>query len=304
MINHNYYIFKIKAKKNRIVLLFLLFGLTTSSLTQENSFRSDRTKFALVNIGLNGLFGGIGSLINKKDTKSTFNTFTNGFYKGAIGGAVTHVGLSMSHLIETQQNIAYAWPARFVNAMGSSMVQNAADGNRLFERLHFNLFITRLEYHPYQKKFNARLFTSSFYGIAIVGKGNRFDLGKTLKSGVLYFESDGRFKSSIGSGRATGQVSSVGMRSDIIGDSFYSTFAEEISHIQQYDRKVVGNSFVNKWDTKWKKNSKLYNKLSKYVYFDLNGPLFWIAYKLENSGKCNYFEQEAVNYSNRRVRCN
>lgn len=286
-------------KSTLIVLLTILIKLNTFSQTKE--FKSDRTKFAVLNVGLNGLFGGFGNLINKKDNKTNFKTFINGFYKGAMGGAVSHIGLSMSHLIETEKNIAYAWPARFVNAIGSSMVQNAAEGNRIFERLHFNLFLTRLEYHPYIKKFNARLFTSSLYGIAIVGSGNKFDLGKSLKSGVLYFKSEGRFSSSLGSGRATGQVSSVGMGSDLQGDSFYATFAEEIAHIQQYDRKVVGNAFVSKLDTKWKKNSKLYNNLSKYIYFDLNGPLFWVAYKIENSGKCNYFEQEAVNYSNRRV---
>jgi hypothetical protein len=275
--------------------------IATNINAQENSFKSDRTKFAIVNLGLNGLFGGLGSLINKKDNTSNFKTFTNGFYKGAIGGAISHIGLSMSHLIETQQNIAYAWPARFVNAMGSSIVQNAAEGNRMFERLHFNLFVARLEYHPYHKKFNARLFTSSLYGIAVVGRGSKFNLGKSLKSGILYFVSDNSFNFSFGSGKGTGQVSSIGMpiyRNEAFS---YRLYAEEVAHIQQYDRKVVGNAFVSKLDDKWKKNSKFYKKLSKYIYFDLNGPLFWVAYKIENSGKCNYFEQEAVNYSNRRV---
>lgn len=286
--------------KNLLIFITLVFT-SIKTQCQTNDYKSDRTKFTVINVGLNGLFGGIGSLMNKKDNKSSFKTFTNGFYKGAIGGAISHIGLSMSHLIDSKQNIVYAWPARFVNAIGSSIVQNAADGNRMFERLHFNLYISRLEYYPYKKKFQARLFTSSLYGIMVVSRGNKFDLGKTLKSGVLYFESEGRFSSSLGSGRATGQVSSVGMRSDLIGDAFYSTFAEEIAHIQQYDRKVVGNSFVNQLDSKWKKNSKFYNNLSKYIYFDLNGPLFWLAYKIESSGKCNYFEQEAVNYANKRV---
>tara|TARA_R110002126_G_scaffold157104_1_gene304604 strand:+ start:32526 stop:33416 length:891 start_codon:yes stop_codon:yes gene_type:complete len=289
------------SNKKSLILLLLLLCITVNINAQEDNFKSDRTKFAFINIGLNGLFGGIGSLINKKDNTSNFKTFTMGFYKGAVGGAVSHIGLSMSHLIETEKNIAYAWPARFVNAMGSSIVQNAADGNRMFERLHFNLFVARLEYHPYLKKFNVRLFTSSLYGIAVVGSGNKFDLGKSLKSGILYFESDGKFASSIGSGSGTGQVSSIGMPIYRNEEFSYRLYAEEVAHIQQYDRKVVGNSFVLKLDEKWKKNSKFYNNLSKYIYFDLNGPIFWVSYKIANSGKCNYFEQEAVNYSNRRV---
>lgn len=288
--------------RNKSIIVFFLFTLIIlRSNAQQNNFKKDRTKFTVINIGLNGLFGGIGSLINKKDNKTNFKTFANGFYKGAIGGAISHIGLSMSHLIETEKNIAYAWPARFVNSMGNSIVQNAAEGNRMFERLHFNLFLARLEYYPYKKKFNARLFTSSLYGIAIVGSGNKFDLGKSLKSGILYFESEDRFGSSLGSGRGTGQVSSIGMPAYVNEEFSYRLYAEEVAHIQQYDRKVVGNAFVAKFDTKWKNNSKTYKKLSKYIYFDLNGPLFWLAYKIENSTKCNYFEQEAVNYSNRRV---
>lgn len=175
----------------------------------------------------------------------------------------------------------------------------------MFERLHFNLYLTRLEYFPYHEKFKARLFTSSIYGIAVVGKGARFDLGKTLQSGIIYFESDGRFSSSIGSGRATGQVSSIGMSSNITGAEFYDTFAEEVAHVMQYDRKVGGNAMVHRLDDQWKNSSPFYKELSRFIYFDLNGPVFWLEYTLENRSSCNFFEQEAVNYANRRmVECN
>ncbi|QLG43974.1 hypothetical protein [Costertonia aggregata] len=289
----------------KVIVCSFLICSTFHLNAQPDNFKTQRTKMALYNVGVNALFGGVGSLINKKADETNFKTFINGFYKGAIGGTVSHVGLSMSHLIESKQNISYAWPARFVNAIGSSIVQNAAENNRMFERLHFNLYAARLEYFPYQKRFNARLFTSSIYGIAVVGSGSRFDLNTSLKSGVLFFESDGRFENALGSGRATGQVSSIGMQSDIQGDLFYKVFAEEVAHIQQYDRKVGGNAFAVKLDANWKRNSKFYKNTSKYIYFDLNGPLFFIAYAIEEGGKCNFFEQEAVNYANRIVNpCN
>lgn len=287
-----------------IVFFSLLIGTPFNLNAQSNKFQSERTKMAAFNIGINGLIGGIGSLINNKEEKINFKTFINGFYKGAIGGGISHIGLSMSHLIELEQNISYAWPARLVNAMGSSIVQNAAENNKMFERLHFNLYVARLEYFPYRKKFNARLFTSSLYGIVSVGIGNRFDLGKSLQSGILYFEIDGRFQSSFGfSGTGTGIVSSIGMSSDLFGEEFYKIYAEEVAHIQQYDRKVAGNAFVAKLDQKWKENSKSYNTLSKYIYLDLNGPAFYFAYRIANgNGYCNnFFEKEAVNYANRRV---
>jgi len=205
--------------------------------------------------------------------------------------------------MQKQENSAEALPARFVKAMGTSSVHNPEENRRMFERLHSNLYVARLEYLPYQQQFRARLFTSSLYGLARVGAGNRFDLGKSLKSGILYFESEGRFRFAGGTGIGTGQVSSIGMRSDLKGEQFYRIYAEEVAHIQQYDRKVAANAFVSKSSLNWKENSKVYNTLSTYVYLDLNGPTFFFAYLIASRrGYCNnLFEKEAVNYANRRV---
>lgn len=288
-------------RKNILCTCLLISLVSISTKAQTSDFRTQRAQLAVFNIGLNGLFGGLGSLINQNKGSHNFHTFINGFYKGAIGGGISHVGFSMTNLVYQRKNIAYAWPARLVNSLGSSMVQNAAENKELFERLHFNLYLTRLEYHSTHKRFTIRLFTSSIYGLAIVGKNAKFDLGKTLKSGILYFESTDRFSSSLGSGRATGQVSSIGMSSSLTGDRFYDIFAEEVAHILQYDRKVGGNALALKLDENFKNTSPFYNSLSKYIYFDLNGPLFWAAYKIQNNTSCNFFEQEAVNYANRRI---
>lgn len=290
--------------KKNLLACALLICLTTNTKAQSNDFTNQRAEFALFNIGLNGLIGGVGSIINTKQEKPNFETFANGFYKGAIGGYISHIGLSIAHQIDKKSSIGLAWPARLVNSLGSSIVQNAAEDKRMLERLHFNLYLARLEYFPREKKFNARLFTSSIYGLAIVGRGARFDLGKTLKTGIFYFESDGRFASSLGSGRATGQVSSIGMGSDLTGERFYDIYAEEVAHIMQYDRKIGGNALMFNQSEKWRKNSSFYQDVSKYIYFDLNGPAFFFSYLFEDATQCNFFEQEAVNYSNRRLdRC-
>lgn len=286
------------------LLVCWIFAFATIHVkAQSAEFENQRVEMAFFNIGVNALIGGLGSVINTKEEKPTFKTFARGFYKGAIGGGLSHIGLSMTHQISRRQNIAIAWPSRMVNALGSSIIQNAAEDKRMFERLHFNLYLVRLEYYPYKKKFNARLFTSSIYGIAVVGKGARFDIGKTLQTGIIYFESSARFSSSLGSGRATGQVSSIGMGEDLTGDRYYDIYAEEVAHIIQYDRLVGGNALMYKPDMKFKSSSKLYKNLSKFIYFDLNGPLLYIAYSFENSSPCNFIEQEAVNYANKRVDC-
>jgi hypothetical protein len=272
--------------------------------SQSNEFRTQRVQLVAFNIGFNGLIGGIGGMINKKGNKSNFQAFTRGFYQGAIGGTISHFGLSLTHQIQKQKNIAYAWPARLVNSFGSSIIQNSAEGRRIFERLHLNLYITRLEYYPYQKKFTGKLFTSSIYGIIVAGKNAKINLSKSLQTGIIYFEANQNFgASSLGnSGRATAQVSSIGMGTDLTADDFYYVFAHETAHILQYDRKVGGNALLFKTNSKLMQSNKLYNTLSNYIYFDLNGPLFWLGYKLEGTvHHCNFFEQEAENYSARRA---
>ena len=288
-------------KKQFFLIAIFTLLLITNAAGQSSDFRKQRAELGVFNIGFNGLIGGVGSLINSEKSEVNFKTFLRGFYRGAIGGSISHIGLSLSHQIDKQQAIGFAWPVRIINSLGSSIIQNAAENKRFFERVHFNLFVTRFDYFPHQNKLQVRLFTSSIYGLLVVGKGARFDLGKTLQTGIFYFESDNGFNSSIGEGRATGQVSSIGMRSQLIGDRFYSTYAEEVAHIMQYDRKIGGNAMVARLDQKWKTSSTFYKSLSKYLYLDLNGPIFWVAYQLERQTERNFFESEAVNYANRRV---
>lgn len=293
-------------KNTSFILLLILFSVHAQC--QSNEFRNQRAQLAVFNIGFNGLIGGVGRLINNEENISNFQAFTKGFYQGAIGGAVSHIGLSLTHQIQKQKQISYAWPARLVNSFGASIIQNTAEGRGMLDRLHLNLFVARLEYFPYQKKINGRLFTSSIYGILVVGKNSKFDLKKSFQTGILYFESDQNFSlAGLGiSSFATGQVSSIGMSTYLTQDDFYDVYAEETAYIIQYDRKVGGNALLFNVNNKLSNSSKVYNFLSKYIYFDLNGPLFWLGYKLEGTThNCNFFEQEAVNYSYRRAyRCN
>ena len=96
------------------------------------------------------------------------------------------------------------------------------------------------------------------------------------------------------------------MRSDLTPDDFYYVYAHETAHILQFDRKVGGNALLLRPSNRLKEKSKLYNTLSRYIYFDLNGPLFWLGYRLEGTvHQCNFFEQEAEHYSARRAyKCN
>jgi len=50
----------------RTIFIILILSFFQSN-AQSNNFKSERTKMAIFNIGFNGLVGGFGSLINKKD---------------------------------------------------------------------------------------------------------------------------------------------------------------------------------------------------------------------------------------------
>lgn len=268
---------------------------------QSDAFRRQRAQLTAFNIGFNGLVGGVGGLINKSDNQTGIHAFAKGFYKGAIGGTISHIGLSLTHQIDKQRNITYAWPARLVNALGSSMIQNAAEGRRMFERLHFNLYVTRLEYYPYEKRFTGRFFTSSVYGLIVAGNNGSLDISKSLKTGIFYFQSYEPISTSLITARNTGQVSSIAINNALNEvDAYYETYAHEVAHILQYDRKVGGNALLARADQHWKLKHHWYRQLSRYIYFDLNGPIFYVAYAVEGSvHRCNLFEQEAVNYANR-----
>lgn len=283
----------------RTLLVVFLFLISLESSAQD--FRSQRNKFLAFNVGFNGLVGGVGAIINKNENQTGGRAFLNGFYKGAIGGTVSHIGFSLTHQILVRENISYAWPSRIVNSIGASFVQNAAENRDLLDRIHFNLYVTRLEYFPRERNFKARIFSSSIYGIIVTGRNATLNISKSLQSGVLYFESSEYFRSSLVQGRATGQVSSIGMGTDMFPAEYYDIFAHELAHILQFDRKIGGNAFISRADQKWKEKHQWYKQVSRFLYFDLNGPIFYAAYHFQNSThNCNFFEQEAENYSSKR----
>lgn len=279
-------------------LVVLTISANAQTNNQDTDYNIQRAQLLAFNVGFNGLVGGVGAIINRHENQTAGQAFLNGLYKGAIGGTISHIGLSLTHQIAKQENISYAWPARIVNSLGSSIVQNAAENLEVFDRFHFNLFVARFEYLRSSKSFRIRIFSSSIYGIVVVSKNANLNLTKSLESGVLYWESDMDFSASRIGGRAISQVSSVGMSDNVLEHEYYNVFAHEVAHILQFDRKVGGNAFVKQLDSNWKNKYQWYSMVSKFLYFDLNGPIFYAAYHIQNtSHRCNFFEQEAENYS-------
>lgn len=284
------------------ILLFLCISCAiVTAISAQQDFRNQRTKFTVLNIGFNGLASGLGAVINKEEDERLGKVFLRGLSRGALGGAVIDLGMNTTNLIATEQRLWLTWPSRLLTATGSSMTLNASLNQPVFENLHFNLWLVRFDYQPKKKKLKARIFTSGLYGALFVARDGHLNLGKSLETGIIYFEGD-TFRTLSDQGGAVGAVTSIGMGNGFTGQSFYDAYAHELVHLAQFERFVWFNGYTQKLDGRLKVKYNWYMKLSHYIYFDLNGPAFWLAANAQ-AGKlhnCRFLEQEAENYGAKR----
>jgi hypothetical protein len=82
----------------------------------------------------------------------------------------------------------------------------------------------------------------------------------------------------------------------------YDTFSHEFIHIYQYYDFNVFNTYLTTTLKKFRFNSKTFDKLSNYLYYDLQASVLEPLYFLQNQNiDCyydNFFENEAGYYSN------
>lgn len=282
-------------------VIFLIFILCKAINLNAQNLKQQKVEFATINIGLNGLLSGLGALANKKKGENNFKVFLKGFGQGCLGSTFQIMGKELTYQINKKQNLSYAWTARITNSIGSSIIQNAASNINFWERWHFNLGLIRFDYQVKNKKLQTRFFPSSLYGAIRAGSQARFNLRKSLQSGIMIFERDGSVTLF---GRPTigfAQASSIAIDKNITGDQYYELMAHEVFHILQYDNMVWVNPFLNKMDQKLKATSKLYQKASKYVYFDFNGLTLMSLYltQINQPWQCRFIEREADLYSKR-----
>jgi len=278
-------------------MILISFGIKT----EAQEFYKDKGEFVIVNMGINGLVGGIGALINKGNREKPLKVFLKGFGQGCLGGAFQVAGKELTFQITAKQNLTYAWPARITNAVGNSITQNAISNINFWERWHFNLGHFRLDYDVKDREFKARLFPSSIYGTIVTASQGKFNLKNTLQTGILIFESDGRVRALGGEGIGVGAVTSIAVDKNIVGQEYYKLMAHEVVHILQYENMVWINPLLNRIDRKLKKNSTFYNKASKYVYLDFNGLTILGLYmtQINKPWECRFIEREADHYSKR-----
>jgi hypothetical protein len=204
--------------------------------------------------------------------------FFKGFGQGCLGGAFNVIGRQLTYQIHSRNNLSYAWADRLTNSAGNSITQNAAGNINFWERWHFNLGLVRLDYYVPDKKFQARFFPSALYGVIVAGSQARFNLKRSLQTGIQVYQGDRDIKHLGLEAGAAAIVSSVPLNRNIAGEDFYSVMAHETMHILQYDSMIWINPFFNQLDGRWKTSSGAYRNVSRFVYFDFNGVTILASY--------------------------
>ena len=291
-------------KHTIITIIILSLGIHAHTQT----FSQQRGGFIFANMALNGFTGGIGALINKNKGEKPFKVFIKGFGQGCLGSAFQLAGRDLTWQIRARENISWAWAARLTNAIGCSITQNAASNINFWERWHFNLGVLRFDYYVPEKKFQARFFPSSLYGIIDAVRQAIPNVKMSLQTGILIYERYGLLRLFGSRTIGIGVVSSIAIDKNINGSDFYDLMAHETMHILQYDSFVWINPLLFPLDKKWKQKSNIYQTASKYVYFDLNGLTLLGLYvsQLNRPWECIGIERVADHFSNRVVwpRCN
>ena len=286
----------------QLIILFLLAALSFPGVGQDQQYRAQRTDFALYNMGMGGLAGGVGAWVNKEKEQKWHRVFFKGMAQGLLGGYLTHQGKNLTYQIYAQEQYSYAWPAHLVHAAGASIVQNAASNRNFWEHWHINLWLFRLDYNLPERRFQTRVFPSSIYGVLESRKNGKFNFSKSLKTGFIFLDAENTDYL----GYASVTTMTVGVNSAVYPGYLYKVGAHEVMHLLQYEGFVHINPLFNKVDAKWKEDFTWYKTLSRFIYFDFNGLYFWAAYDWIGGGEyrpCywdNFFEKEAEHYSTKR----
>jgi hypothetical protein len=290
----------------KYVWLLLLTVFSFSELHTQNI----EAKVIAYNAIAGGLSGGIGAIINKKKDQKWHRAFVKGFVVGLGGGAIAYSGKKLNTLIAKNQNLGYAWVSRAVFSAGNSIVENAAANRDFWSQWHYDIGFIRLEIKT-NGPFSVvpRFMPSTFGGIVFMAANSRsFDVATSLRSGTLTFRTDRiRYAPKLVASTASNGFLFVDTLTG--GANFYNTYSHEMIHAFQFQEFSGVNTYFNPVSEKWKANSPGFNKLSKWVYFDLNyelmlGNYFIIQRGYRGQSYCrNYLENEAEFLSVGRSAC-
>lgn len=269
--------------------LLLMYSLTYGQNQEQ--------KVLIYNIGFGSLTSGIGAIINKPKQGNWKACFLKGIWQGGIGGVLHYTSKKTLCLVNKEENLIYAWPAKLLHHAGSSIIENAALNEPFLQNWNLDFGPIRFDFSiSGSKPFRMRLLPYSIYSTIAGSRNGQFDFSTTLLTGNMSFRSNHWWQLDalgLSYGRAYGYVDD---------EEKYHTISHELVHQFQFNEYQVFNSWLNSLGQKVK-SEKVQAVFKKYIYMDL--PYFVPFYKLEgeheiNNFYKNFYEFEAQRFSTNR----
>lgn len=259
---------------------FLVILVLISNITLSNAAKIDNgTKYAIYDIGFNGLAGGIGSMIHKSNKETYIHAFVNGFWKGCIGGGINVGAKYTIRQIAIKETYNYAWPAHILSSIGSSITTNAFWNKGIIEEYSLDIGFIRVTTN--WKEVKSRLMPVSLVSTIVFASKYDINVERTLKSGYYSFDYPMNFDKINGINYANNNsIRDYGFSKNGY-ETEYSIFSHELIHTIQFNEYLSINIFKN---------------YTKFIYLDI--PI----YKIASIGK--YYnmpnEKEAIFYTNKK----
>lgn len=258
--------------------------------------QNDRAEMALYNVGLGSIFSGVGAVINKKPDQKWGKVLLKGMYQGALGGYLVYESKNIVGKISENHQLEFGWYAKIVNSAGTSIIENASSNRDMWEQWHINFGFSRLELYTKENlKLRYKVMPVSLFLTVTAATQTRFDARKSFQVGELIFLT--HFKDEGIQGVTSGNI--IILNSGEI--EIYKVISHEIIHIYQYYDYNFLNTYYNKPSYTLQDKSKIFAKLNRYLYFDLQGPILRGLYELESINQVryddNFFEYEARFFS-------
>ena len=285
----------------RSKFIFLIIPLLLN--TQTLKAQVNDTEAALYNIGFGAVFSTIGAVINKTPDEPLGDVIKKSMWQGALGGYVTFESKRLLREAQRKHKWEYIWGAKFVNATGTSIKENAALNKDFWERWHINIGFNRIELNT-KDRFSVHYKMMPVAFVYTVDAFFRYDFEatKSMKFGEVIFSFNANRKSNAALAGAGIIVYDRSFLTDFTSSSdIFKTATHEIVHLYQSNDFSVFNTFINKPLERWSKRQKTVKWINTYLYPEYHYLILRPAYLIEEatakSYSDNFFEREAGYYS-------
>ncbi|KQC33872.1 hypothetical protein AAU57_11435 [Nonlabens sp. YIK11] len=271
----------------KILCLFFLFSICSHS-------QSD-LEILGYNLLLGTLTGGFGSAINKSPEQKWNEAFSDGAWKGAVGGTLLYSSKKLIAEVNSKEEWHLAWSSKIIHDSGASIIENAAANRPMFDQVNFNLGFVRNEFRfkngvTWRPLIKPLSMTLTIYSAI----GNDFDTGLSLAYGTpIFIRDDERLPNAFGITHGNAIV---------LRESFKNNFSlinHEMVHVFQLDEYAGLNNLILPQRNRWIKN-EAYDKITDLFYVEYHSLFYYSFYFLDEliQGRgFNLLEAEAYNFS-------